>query len=664
MADPNVYQGPGSGGTHKRFVNIAAEGCDNTGGSDIGPTCQAVAAACTKSGQSAWLPAGSYLSTTPASLPSGARVRGQSSAAITSNNPNHGAYDEVFFSTFGTPIQVGAIDAAYVAPVNPGNTLPVDFAAAPIVGHVLLVSATAGGASGTCQTAYIIKNVVHVAGTEYTVTLDRPNVWPFIAADTVTEYASLPHNVIIDGEGMTFAGTGLQAIEYFGMLQGRIRDCHYVSSASNLSGSAFGVDCASRECTIEDCTSECPNGSAGGYLQSNERTVISRFRSDNGGAAFNLFDCYQCGIEDSWSYNSTTGNDFLIGQINPGSGRPASFGCTSCWISGGGVVNSGGNGYYVAHSTSSVIKNVLVQGAAINGVTIDGGCVDTSLMSVTVSGATGKGVAVLTGAFRTRLHDISATGCDVGLYVQAGTDDTFCRNLYITGCVTQAVSALDELTIVGMSGGLGATDGVNYIIANAGNFTMADSDLSSVRANGTMLQNAGATAKLDNIVLTLTVGANQTGFYLTAGTTYLTNCKVTGPGSSFGCYIQGAGTVVHIGPGCDFDGSGTPLTLAGGTTLTNVTMDQTGGVALVAATRSLTFAEHYTTRIELAAGALGDATVTTYPIPGMTWLASNPSAHNLTMQTTVAGTVVILAGKSQWVQVNSSGVMVPAGAAF
>ena len=46
MADPNIYQGPGEGGTHHALVNAAAGGpgqCDNTGGAD----CTATAAATT-----------------------------------------------------------------------------------------------------------------------------------------------------------------------------------------------------------------------------------------------------------------------------------------------------------------------------------------------------------------------------------------------------------------------------------------------------------------------------------------------------------------------------------------------------------------------------------------------------------------------------------------
>ena len=60
MADPNVYQGPGSGGTHHSYVNVVALGVDNSGVADAGAQFNAISGALAKSGQTAWFPAGTY----------------------------------------------------------------------------------------------------------------------------------------------------------------------------------------------------------------------------------------------------------------------------------------------------------------------------------------------------------------------------------------------------------------------------------------------------------------------------------------------------------------------------------------------------------------------------------------------------------------------------
>jgi hypothetical protein len=540
-------------------------------------------------GTTPWVPGPSvYVMHEPVGLSSTQQLRGSAGATLLSTNPNHGLFDAIFFGTTSPILHAGALTANIPAGAPPNTTL-LNFA--PAVGHWVIL------AHGTSQAAYQVKGVAGVVS-PFTVTVDRPIVWPFVATDTATEVASIVQDVDLDGQGMKLAGTGLESIHFSAGWQLKVRNFHYVSTASNLVGSAFGFDVACRDVLFADCSTDCPNTSAGVYFQSVERGVCERFVSRNGGAAVVLFDDYQIGVEDSWSYNCTVGNDFQMTAITPGS----SFGCIGCWITGCGSIDSAGNAFGASYSAGGLIANVLAQGPTGNGVELLQVTDMTIGPQIIVKNAGANGLDVDATCVRTTILELNVDGAaSHALLVNAGAVGTIVGWLYATHCAAQAVDSGADLSIAHMRGTCDVADFNTFVVTTGGTFRLGDAQLKMLAANGTVVQQIGGTAYYDGLDFTI-VGANGTGLYHNAGVAYVSNSKMSGPGSSFGIYVT-AGATVRILGGVSLDGTGTPLTIAAGAYCNRTTIVAAGtGAAQATAFPDMKTTDKVETQLTVAAG--------------------------------------------------------------
>jgi len=146
VSDPNVYQGPAGGGIHHPLVNAAAGGpgqADNTGATDVTATFTAQLATLQASGQTQWLPAGTYgikpVAATGVSIgPSGASLRGDPEALLVAAVPaGDGHTDSPFFATWQS--RVTGVTTLNGNSVEGSRTVVVhSVAGLPVGGYVVL----------------------------------------------------------------------------------------------------------------------------------------------------------------------------------------------------------------------------------------------------------------------------------------------------------------------------------------------------------------------------------------------------------------------------------------------------------------------------------------------------------------------------------------------
>jgi hypothetical protein len=236
------------------------------------------------------------------------------------------------------------------------------------------------------------------------------------------------------------------------------------------------------------------------------------------------------------------------------------FGCIECWIRGGGSLGGAGTAVALTKAVRSVVDGYYADGG-INGFNI-GAASDSLLTNIVARNMSGRGLLVGVTAIRTMVDGYRAESCNIGIDAQAGSTDTYLSNASMSSCTTlMSVSA--DLTVDGFIGVVGANDGVAPIVVLGGNFTLIDAHITCQKAAASVIQVSAGVARLRDLRIDMTVGANQTGLYLTGGVTFLENVRVTGIASSFNLYVA-AGATCWIGDGCDFATGGNPVTVAGG----------------------------------------------------------------------------------------------------
>ena len=666
MTDPNVYWGSGKGGSQVSACNlVAAFGVDNTGATDCSTDFQVGLTALSTPGmQAAWLPAGTYLIENNLQLAGNNRFEGTSGTSCEGAFTGGGIYNAIFVSQATFTANAGTVNGAvatvgregtwsagaavalnqltipttanatglYYTVTNAGSgtmgaaqpTWPIvvgastapdangvvwtctgsllyastiavtGFATEPAVGHAIVLQ----HGSTSSRMAYDVLAITGSGGS-YVITTDRPNVWLWSNGDTATEISAYPADVEINGHGMRLSGDEVQLIETAYTKRFKLADIVCSASYASVVGSPIGLDFGTRESLVSDVDCTHNDNSAALYLQSNERTIVQRLLSNAGGAAINFQDCYQCGADDCWSYNSTVGNDFNMLAINPGT----SFGNYDCWFRGGGVVNSVGlSSYNISYSVRGLVEGVYIEGGN-NGVSTANDT-DTVIRSLTATQINGAAVNVGATSTRVTAERIIVNGAEYGIQVASGAVGTRLLGAYISGCSGNGILANADLAVTNLEGLMGVTDGNLFISCNAGTLTIEEANIAGQAHNGTAIEILGtAVGKFSNVRVALTTATNQTAFYCSAGSIYLEYCSATGPASSVGIQCSHAGSVVNIGPGCSFDGTGTPIAIASSGV---VTMVQTGGVAQIAGaagTTKMTFAQHYCNSIEIGLAA-------------------------------------------------------------
>jgi hypothetical protein len=618
---------------HQGFalVNIAEafQGVDISGATDCSAGVQTAMGACSgaspNAGQTAFPPAGTYTiesvngqgTTGPGAIavPSGAKLETASGAVF--QVPAAASLAIAFGALHAVPIATGTLAAAPTEGANP-QTISVTIGTAPVAGNYLYLTKHGPPAEPECE----VFKIVSVSGTgPYVCTVNEPTAFPWLLGDDVALLAAIPQDITLDFTGSKATGTFTG--EFFETTAGQritVRGLTFDDSLSVPTSNAtiVGFDNGTHDSVIEDYNWQVAGTLGFGFfMQSNKRSIARRGVVRGAATAGILFDCYQCGVEDHWAINASSCG-LTIGQF-----AASTPGSRACWIRGGGSI-----------------------GCAV-GTTVNASQ-DSTITDRHDDYATGTAACQVIGnSLRTRFTNYSATNSAIGITVAAGSTGTRFINLDTTGSTNYATFN-EFVTVEGWtsSGSAGGAGGTGVWLYAGGDVRNANLDFGTAGQGLAFRGSYGYLVDSQLKGVDLVVRVNLGGILYLANTTI----NATGGGNR-AIYVDSTGTL-NIGPGVVLT-SGTFNPQAGST----ITMMQTGGVAAVSATASLTFAQHYNTAIELAAGAGADSTITTYAIPGMQWVARNLSAHNLILQTTTAGTVTVAAGKSALVAVNAAGVM-------
>ena len=306
---------------------------DNTGATDAGPNLQIALNALAGTGQAAWLPPGTYQTTTPITVPSGSYIVGSPGTIIKSTlgATGGGFAHSVFIQTFVT----GAATTLTGAPVIGSRTLPVTSTAGLAIGQTILVSAVAD--SGLTSQQFTIDNIVGL-----NVTTDDPVEFSFLNLDTVSVLTSHPHDITL--ERLTFAPvSGDRAFEFNGAANCIARQLT-VSAANGTFGATGGFgsfDVGGRDNLIDDCHGDGGGGCTFGWaLESNVRSTWSNSTAQRvtGGASGYGFWAptgARLALENCKAWNCTTG-----GVLSEASASSIN-GCLRCSVTDSAFYDNG-----------------------------------------------------------------------------------------------------------------------------------------------------------------------------------------------------------------------------------------------------------------------------------------------------------------------------------
>ncbi len=520
---------------------------------------------------------------------------------------------------------------------------------------------------------------------------DVPIVDPFKTGDSVTNFTTgggahgLTSQLHWDFQGETLAGTGGRTMWLAGCWDSTIEN-FVVQNNWTIFGPDF--DIGSRRAHFLNALSIFDgvpgvSGGNGFALEGGQSDVLEDLEARGGfnGATNTFAHGFNIGFQiagTAFQANRLTAHGcvggILLMQAGPLDIFAARYGhvdhsyVDGCSGSGAGVLDA---------STGNTFSNSFSDYNAGNGFVALGTASYTTFLNDTAIGNGGDGFSLLANSLQTSVLACRAAFNARGIYSETpgtyiGAARTVGNSLYgieINGVITTieghvsvndvqaalisvaaahvTLSAVDwtgTATVGGWAGWIAQGTSRGSL---CGGEVQSNSDGATIFASAVVLPSGTPNVTVKDLRVS---GCNAAIAVETNGSIYLEGVEIlAAPAGSVGLYAA-AGTS-RIGPNCAFDVATTPIDFAGGA----VTMCQTGGIATPNATRPLTFAEHYTTAIEYAAAAAADGIITTYPIPGMQWVANNLSAHNLTVKTSSAATVVVPAGKKAIVAVNSAG---------
>lgn len=589
------------------LTSVKLFGAKGDGVTDDSAAFQSATNALANTGIHIWTPAANYKwATNQAIVPnlpsqSVLVMYGRITSTLAATNVFPGAY--IYYADAPTQLFSGTL-ASNVSLY--ASSLSLTSTTKPNIGQAVMV--LHGGSAS-------LYDVVNVSGaaSPWTVTTDRPIVYPFTSNDNCFVYGSYPSHIQIDGaEGGSVSGTGDQMFEFARTYRGKLVGLDYDQKNGLVRSAVAGFDTASRECCIEDCVADL-TGSTGStgltafYCQSNERTVFRRTRTKNANfVGIDILDSYGCGAEDEFAYGDGVG--IAISSLGNVNGQ-LSLGCYDCYIKGGSAVNCG-------------------TGAAVAFV---GPAYGSSVDDFSAIGCSSIGISVGAQATATRITNCDVTGSATGLNIVAGANDTQIRGLRGDNCPTNSLAIASDCSLHGMSANCN-TSGVAIISINTtAAVRLRDLTLNQAGASGYHIQlsNTGD-VKIDGALLT---GASAVGLYINAAAKVtIRNVKITA--ASQGIFVA-AGATLTIGEGCDVTGCSSPLTGTG-----TVQMEQYGSYtdATVTGTVTLNQVQAQAKTIKATGVLTGNIT---YNVPnniqGLTYVFDNSTSNGHTASIGVTG---------------------------
>lgn len=359
----------------------------------------------------------SYQINTPVDVPSNAYLE-LNGATV---NTNLGLVGSPLNAVFRSNIVIAANTT--VAASNTIGTRTISIAAlAGLVPGSLMRVAKAGLRAQTYT-------VISTAGAgPFTITVDRPILLQFDAADVVSRLTSMPQDITIDGGGALITGIADRFIEFAGSRRCQVRDVKGTYTGGANANIGFSYDVGGYENEFKNILFDGGNQmSLGISLESQENSHIVRCtatRVTNWGIP--VYDSVECTVFDSRSLANGNG----IGFLSDGVG----IGCLDCkaidCYATGNTTDGFATGAGPSHRCTFLGCTGSFNGG--HGINIVANSLDTQVTGCLFEGNTTRQAITFAGADRTTFnacHFVGAAGA-VNLYVLGQT--------YLTGCTMTA----------------------------------------------------------------------------------------------------------------------------------------------------------------------------------------------------------------------------------
>jgi hypothetical protein len=328
--------------------------------------------------------------------------------------------------------------------------------------------------------------VISTAGVgPFTITVDRPILYQFDAADVVSRLTSMPQDITIDGEGASIVGVADRFLEFAGSRRCNVRNIHanYTGGANANIGFSYdvggyenefhnilldggnqlqlGISLESQESShvIRSTATRVTNWAIPIY-DSVECTVLGCRANVSGNGIGFLSDgvgigCLDCKAIDCFSDGHTT-DGFATG---PGPSHRCSFiGCSAKWNAGHGI-------NVVANSLDTLIDSCLFEGNATRQAITFGGADRTTFTDCHFVGAAGApniyvlGLTYVTGCVMTAGNygiygdgEVHLDNCRIDAFTLAAVEVRPNRFCTIHNCDFNAATvALTAVTVVAVS---------------------------------------------------------------------------------------------------------------------------------------------------------------------------------------------------------------------
>jgi hypothetical protein len=363
-------------------VTLPPYSVDSTGASDAGPGLQAAFNALAATGQVAWMPkgGGNYKVATPVTVPSGLIVWGAPDTVVTGalgivSNPANA----IFYAN--------SVDSAFSTTLHLNNVVgsnQVNMVAAPANGSIVNIVSTAN----PLRSAQYVVQTSAAGGGGFVVTLDRPLLKQYAAADVVQGLASVPTNIQWFGNGMLVTGTADRFFELIAANNCLVQNVNLLAVTGNASTVLASYDVQALGSRWVGMTANGAGVAGQGILvESGESCTIEHCVSRGSTTCLGLWDCDVCGIEDGVGSGGSFGAT-LTADAN-------TIGCWGCWITGGFYSGNSQYGVLVDDGSSECRVDTNASYNATYGLLLSGsGTMDGNHFAGVYTGNTSANVVV------------------------------------------------------------------------------------------------------------------------------------------------------------------------------------------------------------------------------------------------------------------------------
>lgn len=262
----------------------------------------------------------------------------------------------------------------------------------------------------------------------FTITVDRPILYQFDAADVVSRLTSMPQDITIDGENAFISGIADRFVEFAGSRRCNVRNIRALYTGGVNANIGFSYDVGGYENEFINILFDGGTQMQLGIsLESQENSHIIRSTATRvSNWAIPVYDSVECTVMGCRALTSGNG----IGLVSDGVG----IGCLDCKVidcfSDGHTTDGYATGPGPSHRCSFIGCSGKWNGG--HGINIVANSLDTLIDGCLFEGNTTRQAIIFGGADRTTFnscHFVGAAGAP-NLYVLAKT--------YVTGCTMTA----------------------------------------------------------------------------------------------------------------------------------------------------------------------------------------------------------------------------------